>query len=150
VSRSYPLSALPLARQYVSKQDLALICQVSLAGSRLDLDILEHKVCCVDLAMRVRIRNTYDFAFVLEYQNMRNLRPVAQVKVLIVRQCQQVLDLRLIEFRKRVIMARTVPRKASDSVGRLAPEHDGIAIDGRRSIRPDTGMVIVKEECRRV
>jgi len=64
--------------------------------------------------MRMRIGDAYRFAFVLEDQDVLNLRTTTKILVLILPNVEQVLDLNCLEFAKRQVVLRAVAYDARD------------------------------------
>src|SRR5262245_49922521 len=88
---------------------------MSLRGSRFGLDGLEDEIGRVNLAMRMRIGNAYNLAFVFEYQDVIYLFMRAEFDVLLLPGAHQVDDLRVFEFRECQVMARTVADDARNA-----------------------------------
>src|SRR5262245_10584762 len=136
-----------LSGQYVAKQNLPCFSEVPLAGSRLYLDRLEHKISRVDLAMRMRIRNPYHLPFVLKNQNVGDFRAIAQVEILVLPEHQKVFNLGSIQLPERDVVPWTVTDYTRDSGCCPAPKYSIADIDAGRRVLPDAGMIIIKEEC---
>src|SRR5205085_12241222 len=67
----------------VVEESAPRLFEIVAAYARLVLNRLEDEVGRVNLAVRVRVRDAYDLALVLEGEHMRDLRPAAQLDVLL-------------------------------------------------------------------
>ena len=68
------------------------------------LDSLEHKICRVDLAMRMRIGDADNFALVFEDQYVADLGTRAEIRILFTPCAKQRLDLGKLKLRQSQIV----------------------------------------------
>src|SRR6266851_2854860 len=68
-----------LSRDNILEQSMISMLEMLLRGEQLLFDGFEDKIRGIDLAMRVRVRDTHNLAFILEGQHMPDLWPRAQV-----------------------------------------------------------------------
>src|SRR5436190_17565089 len=82
------------------EQNFPSTCQVPGARHGFCFNCLKDKVGCVDLAMRMRIRDAYNLAFVFKHQYMIDLRTATELPVLGLPCCKEILDLFRLELSK--------------------------------------------------
>ena len=85
-----------------------MLVPVALRDGGLVLDRLEDEVRGVDLTVRMRIRDAHHLALVLEHQDMVDLRPRAEIAILLLPGRQQSHDQVALQLRQRHIVPRGV------------------------------------------
>src|SRR5262249_24987050 len=103
-----------------------------------------------NLAMRVRVGNAYDFALVLEDQDVVDLLARAEFDILLPPDAHQIDYLRGIQFRESQVVARAVADDARNAC------RGPVAVNARRSgkvawrVDTDARMIVVKYKRARV
>src|SRR5215212_4073126 len=118
VLRNNASAVIPFRFQNILKQYAAGLSQIALANLRFLFYRAENEIGCVDLTMRMRIRNTYGYAFVLKDQHVSDLRQRRQLAILRLPHLQQLHNIVKLEFSKRQIVLWAVTNYARDSVCR--------------------------------
>src|SRR5215471_14031517 len=71
-----------LCSNHILKQHSPGLAQIPSRHARLYLNSLEDEICCIDLTMRMRIRNTYHVALVLKNQNVIDFFAITEFNIL--------------------------------------------------------------------
>src|SRR6185295_5941870 len=88
---------------------------MTLTGARFGFDRFEDKVCRVDLAVWVRIRNPNRFALIFKDEHVFDFVEGAELSILFLPHAEQVLDLGRLELREGETVIRAVTNYTRDS-----------------------------------
>src|ERR1700752_2004319 len=77
VLKDYAPAVALFCREDISEEHSAVFGPVSPAGPRLNFNSLEDKVGRINLAMRMRVRDTHNLALIFKNQNVINLSAIA-------------------------------------------------------------------------
>src|SRR5262249_3977665 len=109
------LSAFSLGRKDVLKQDPPGPREMMFGDSRFNLNRPEHEVGRVDLAMRMRVRYAYNFAFVLEDQHVIDFTLATEFEILRLPDLEKVLDFGNLKFCQPDVMSWAVADDSGDA-----------------------------------
>src|SRR6185369_11789177 len=96
-----------------------ILCKIFAADPGLVFDRLENKIVRIDLAMRMRVRNSNGRAFVLKDQNVFDLRMRSELRILFLPGLKQIDNLRKLKLRKCQVVFRAVTNDTRDAGRRL-------------------------------
>src|SRR4029453_428887 len=100
----------------VLKEHASGLEQITLAGCGFSLNRFKNKIRGVNLTVRMRIRDAYNFAFVFKYKNMLDTRVCRKLQVLPLPCTKKILNLCLLELGQGEIVSRCVTNYACDAV----------------------------------
>src|SRR5262245_18311290 len=118
--------------------------------SRLGLDGLEDEVGRVDLAMRVRVGDADDLAFVFEDQYVVDLFARAEFDVLPLPDAHQVDYLFGFEFCEGQVVARAVADDAGYAGGGPVAVNARRRVETARGVHADARVIVIEDERKRV
>ena len=106
-----------------------VLVEMALAGAQLGLDVLEHEVRRVDLAVRMRIADADGFALVLEDQHVGDFGAPPSSRICSCHVASSAIHAVDVELGQRHVVPRAVADDARDARGRPIP------VDARRRAR---------------
>src|SRR5262245_39576852 len=134
----------------VLEKNLPGVGQMPPGASRFGLDGLEDEVGRIDLAMRVRVGDADDLAFVFEDQDVIDLFARAEFDVLPPPDAHQVDYLFGFEFRKGQVVARAVADDAGYASGGPVAVNARRRVETARGVRADARVIVIEDERTRV